>query len=152
MLEIGDAKSPIAIPVFFFLLGRRKAKTRQGDGFLRNQVVGVDGITTRSGTAEELARPAIVYRLTSGEGNYPKVPFATTVSTCALLVVPKQIGGPCAPKWCRSNIGARRCAESTAENSGIIDPGRKPHGPAVYRCFIITKGCRPSFGDRNQLA
>src|ERR1700730_15665053 len=116
-------------------LSGRNVKACQLDRLLRHQVVGVDGITACAGTADEV-RFAIVYGLPSGEGNYPEVPFAAGVSVCA-LAMPKQIGSPYAPKWCRPNIGARRGAESTAEKSSIIDPGSKPHGPAVHRYFTV---------------
>src|ERR1700730_4337295 len=92
------------------LIGR-SAKTCQRNGFLRHRVVGVDGITARSGTAEELARLALVYRHPSGERNYPEVPCAACVSVCA-LGMPKQISRH-APKGCRPSIGARFVAEST---------------------------------------
>ena len=64
---------------------------------LRHQVVGVDGITARSGTADELVRLAIVNRHPSGEGDYPEVPFAAGISVVA-VGMPKQIGSPYAPK------------------------------------------------------
>jgi hypothetical protein len=98
--------------MIFFLLGRN-AKTCHRDGLLRHQVVGVDGITARSGTADELVRFAIVYRHPSGEGNYPEVPFAAGVSVVA-VGMPKQIGSPYAPKGSRPSIGALCVAESTS--------------------------------------
>src|ERR1700730_18349178 len=133
--------------MIFYLLWR-SAKTCQRDGFPRHQVVGVDGITARSSTANKLARPAYVYRHPSGERNYPEVPLAAAVSVCALLIMPKEIGCPYAPKRCRPSIGALCVTESTS----IINPGGKPHAPAVHRFFTVTKGSSPSFGDGNQLA
>jgi hypothetical protein len=66
--------------------------------------------------------------------------------------MPKQVGSPYAPKGCRPNIGARCGTESTAENGRIIDPGGKPHGPAVDWVFIVAEGGGPSLGDGDQLA
>src|SRR5580704_10644512 len=130
-------------------LRRRNAKFCQLDGLLRHRVVGVDGITARSGTADELVRFAIVYRLPSGEGNYPEVPCAAGVSVFA-LGMPQQIGSPYAPKGGRPIIVALCVAERF--RTFIINPGGKPHAPAVHRYFIVTKGGSPSFGDGNQLA
>src|SRR5580700_477277 len=120
----------------FYLLWR-SAKSCQRDGFPRHQVVGVDGITARSGPAEELVRCAIVYRHPSGEGNDPEVPFAAGVSVFA-IGMPEEIGRPYAPKGCRPSIAAGCVAESF--RTLIINPGGKPHAPAVHRYFIIAKG------------
>ena len=130
-------------------LSGRSAKFCQLDGSPRHRIVGVDGITARSGPADELVRLAIVNRHPSGEGDYPEVPFAAGVSVFA-LGIPKEIGRPYAPKGCRPSIAAGCVAESFG--TLIINPGGKPHAPAVHRYFIIAKGGRPSFGDGDQLA
>ncbi len=83
----------------------------------------------------------------SGEGNDPEVPFAAGVSVFA-IGMPKQIGGPYAPKGSRPRIVALCVAESTS----LIDPGVKPHGPAVHRYFTVAKGGCPSLGNGDQLA
>jgi hypothetical protein len=119
--------------MIFYLLWRG-AKMRQRDGFPRHRVVGVDGITARSGTAEEIVRAAIVYRHPSGEGNYPEVPFAAGVSVFA-IGMPKQISSPYAPKGCRPSI----ITLCVAESARLINPGVKPHGPAVHRYFIVAQ-------------
>ncbi len=113
----------------FYLLWR-SAKACQGDGLIRHRVVGVDGITARSGAADELVRRAIVHRQASSEGNDPEVPFAAGVAVFA-LGMPKQISGPYAPKGSRPSIFTRCIPESTS----IINPGGKAHGPAVHRYF-----------------